>query len=123
MSEAIQLAHTPEKWIAVNGPAPGHPWAVGWNVYDENRERIATVTDGEDAHLIAASPETAAERDRLRAVNADLLAALEEWARLNNIKGLDPAVRRQMKSYAAGLTTEALHKARAAIARAKGDAA
>jgi hypothetical protein len=37
-----------------------------------------------NARLIAAAPETAAERDRLRHVNADLLAALRElseWMR------------------------------------------
>ncbi len=32
----------------------------------------------DDWQLIAAAPETAAERDRLREVNAELLAALEE---------------------------------------------
>ena len=35
-----------------------------------------SVTGKADALLIAAAPETAAERDRLREVNADLLAAL-----------------------------------------------
>jgi hypothetical protein len=33
-----------------------------------------------NARLIAAAPETAAERDRLKAVNADLLAALKDIA-------------------------------------------
>ena len=36
---------------------------------------VAYAFDDEDAALIAAAPETAAERDRLKAINADLLAA------------------------------------------------
>ena len=34
------------------------------------------------ALLIAAAPETAAERDRLRAINAELLAALIKWSEI-----------------------------------------
>lgn len=44
--------------------------------------RIAVCCDvpasKENAHLFAAAPETAAERDRLREVNAELLAALKD---------------------------------------------
>mgnify|MGYP001600786596 CR=1 FL=1 len=52
------------------------------------------------------------ELARLRAVNADLLAALEEWWRLDCIKGLNPSIRKTMKRHAGTLT-------RAAIARAR----
>lgn len=41
-------------------------------VYGNNPQHMEA-----NARLIAAAPETAAERDRLKAVNADLLAALE----------------------------------------------
>ena len=39
------------------------------------------IEDLDDARLIAAAPETAAERDRLKAVNAQLLEALEKIAK------------------------------------------
>jgi mono/diheme cytochrome c family protein len=38
---------------------------------------VAKVRWEQDARLIAAAPETAAERDRLRKVNAELLAAIK----------------------------------------------
>jgi hypothetical protein len=56
--------------------------------------RIAVCCDvpgiKENAHLFAAAPETAAERDRLREVNAELLAALKTLR-----KGLTIACRQE----------------------------
>jgi len=71
---------------------PG-PWIIDWNisrldVFSADAAtlvatiRRSTLSAGLDdvakanARLIAAAPETAAERDRLREVNAELLAAL-----------------------------------------------
>ena len=81
---------------------PG-PWHIDWNrgmapriigVYAPGQTReIADVRfhNGSDdphvhanARLIAAAPETAAERDRLKALNADLLTALRNMTALAN---------------------------------------
>lgn len=76
-------------------------------------ERSAAETEA-NAHLIAAAPELLAERDRLREVNAALLAALER-------------VEREWVNPYDGGTFEngelpAMDQARAAIAKAKGGA-
>ena len=52
------------------------------------------------------------EIKRLKATVAELVAALEEWQRLNNTKGLDPSIRRKMKLQAANLSHAALAKAK-----------
>ena len=75
--------HTPGQWTVLSGGAGS--WTLsgpegeviaqrpGWpHRADESRA---------NARLIAAAPETAAERDRLREVNADLLAACREVLR------------------------------------------
>lgn len=55
-----------EIWVAsVNGP---HDGSDGFPTADECKANAA---------LIAAAPETAEERDKLREINAELLAALE----------------------------------------------
>ena len=61
--------HTP--WEAV-------PFAGAWAVRDSRNSPIVSGLSESTARLIAASPATAAERDRLREVNADLLAALRK---------------------------------------------
>ena len=68
--------------------------------------------DKANAHLIAAAPETAAERDRLKAINTELLAALEYYAGQNIVIGhiIEGKI---VASDAHG------HRARAAIAKAK----
>lgn len=76
--------HTP-----VNAHTPG-PWHITDDNYGRYRD-IYVMAKGRsivrmepwdtmdaDARLIAAAPETAAERDRLKEVNAELLAALKE---------------------------------------------
>ncbi len=88
--------HTPGPWekkydpsthrIEVNAPDDGRcvcfihvPPATGFDVCEAN------------ARLIAAAPETAAERDRLREINAELLAALspllEGWQAFKDSHG------------------------------------
>jgi hypothetical protein len=59
-----------------------------------------------NARLIAAAPETAAERDRLKEVNAELLAALKAML---NVRGCGTA-----------LDCSVCNSARAAIAKAEG---
>ena len=71
-----------------------------------------SVTGKADALLIAAAPETAAERDRLREVNADLLAALRVMvATVDRAKG-------QPVTFHEGMSGCSVTKARAAIAKA-----
>ena len=110
------MAHTPGPWtakfgtnngwdvVAANAKIAIEPWSDGMDG-DWNKTSIA------NARLIAAAPETAAERDRLRAVNADLLAALNGMITLFNESG-------------DVIETDAGHRlcdaARAAIARAEG---
>ena len=76
-----QSDHTPGPWFTDPSRA----------VYANSSDRVIKVADTRaaaddgitiseakaNARLIAACPETAAERDQLREVNADLLAALE----------------------------------------------
>lgn len=121
MTTETKAQHTPGPWYTrfcrrAGGKSTweirhdaGHQWHVA-DVYG--------ISDGEktyghgfaeaNARLIAAAPETAAERDRLREVNAELVAALESALKSLEIDGPDSA--------AAVLRTDA----RAAIAKAKG---
>ena len=76
--------HTPGPWTTE------HNAPFVWGIYGPDNNWIAqTLPKSDDgsadspdqveanARLIAAAPETAAERDRLREINAELLAALE----------------------------------------------
>ena len=66
-----------------------------------------------NARLIAAAPETAAECNRLREINAELLAAVKEiWATCDPAEGNAKADERAYDSF---------QIARAAIARAEGE--
>ena len=72
-----------------HGPHTPGPWQAtrvnGGITIGSKGERVAWLADIHGAHkrqeaharLIAAAPETAQERDRLRAVNAELVEALE----------------------------------------------
>jgi len=83
--------HTPGPWFVEmpNWQTP-HVWinAVGSSGvakietcdYGDGKGERITDEDLANARLIAAAPETAAERDRLREVNAELLAALRPLA-------------------------------------------
>jgi len=80
-------------------------------IYTQSGNIIAGIFINDDseanARLIAAAPETAAERDQLREVNADLLAALE-------------AVNSAFISGDGAEMQGAIRQARAAIEKAKG---
>jgi len=73
---------TNKKWIA-------QPDSDGyWEVIEKGEESDLLVVDlasEEDALLIAAAPETAIERDQLKAINAELVYALEEYQLANPI--------------------------------------
>ena len=100
-----QATHTPGPWTYTRNPENTR------FVIDSEPGRALAVTAGfecdneANARLIAAAPETAAERDRLKEINAELLEALE-WA-------LDVIEYNQLKVDDA--------KARTAIAKARGD--
>lgn len=71
---------------------------------------IAECETEDDARLIAAAPETAAERDSLKEINAELLAALT-------------SLRDAFIGTSVEVQADAMRAARAAIAKAKGGAA
>lgn len=84
--------HTPGPWTYESLISPKNE---GKLVIKNGAEYIATVdaVEGDEKNtangrLIAAAPETAAERDRLKEVNAELLAALKK------IVAENPCVRR-----------------------------
>jgi hypothetical protein len=85
---------------------------------DKQAEREA------NARLIAAAPETAAERDRLKALNAELLEVLrltaDQALRCEIPEGYGPEFRSE--EWDAGYDA-AISSARAAISKAKGGAA
>ncbi len=110
------------------------PWRAhrinGGITINHKGERIAWIADihgdhrtqDEHAALIAAAPETAAERDRLKSVNAELLKRLNEL-----VDAIDGAVL-ELNSLEIGghddiplhpWHEEWLHHTRAAIAKAK----
>lgn len=76
--------HTPGPWVLKRRAKPFHGVA---NIRDSAGRRICSFTAHRNhagycnaeheanARLIAAAPETAAERDRLKAINAELLEA------------------------------------------------
>ena len=73
--------HTPGRWTMDKCP-DAHGFSTirpsdGSINGDTDAQPIATVYRPDHALLIATAPETAAERDRLRAVNAAMLAALK----------------------------------------------
>ena len=67
--------HTPGPWVP--GPYGDVEWSEGiiCNVLPTPKDRSVRAAN---ARLIAAAPETAAERDRLKESNSDLLAALKQ---------------------------------------------
>ena len=77
---------------------------------DEYHSRIARIYAWR-GHIFAAAPETAAERDRLKALNAELLAALKHLDDVANEPNGHP------HGWDAAMV-EASDKARAAIAKA-----
>lgn len=108
-------APTPGPWHATLGQTT--PLGEIWHVDREGETMgfIATLwseagASEANARLVAAAPETAAERDRLREVNAEMLKALKYWAPL--IAGHFEGTSDEMD--------ERVDALRAAIARAEG---
>lgn len=106
--------HTPGKWVACGSESNLATW-----VEDGTGKRVCTMRQCEDdwanAELIASAPALLAERDKLRQVNADLLAALIECADLLNAVA-DPGGEKGDYGFDCN---DALKTARAAIARAE----
>lgn len=73
---------TNKKWIA-QSDSDGY-----WEVLEKGEKSdllVADLASEEDALLIAAAPETAIERDQLKAINAELVYALKEYQLVNPI--------------------------------------
>ena len=110
-----QPINTPGPWVvrSSSNPNNGSDWRDIVSIAPGHL--FSPVYVGEamefDAALIAAAPETAAERDHLRQVNADLLAAL-------NTIAYDPIGPADASD--AYVLNECVRVARAAIARATG---
>ena len=70
--------HTPGPWHVNGSEITPAIW-----VEESDGKRICTIKpseqDASNARLIAAAPETAAERDRLRAVNAELVKVVQAY--------------------------------------------
>lgn len=79
---------------------------------NDTGKTVARTDTAERARLIAAAPETAAERDRLREINAEMLEVLE--ALLEEADQMGGSVRR--------VTRYEVDRARAAIRKARGEA-
>lgn len=105
---------TPSAAVAGHTAGPWR-WTTFGQLYNGNGDAVLTahcahLTDdfasSADAALIAQAPDLLAERDRLKAVNAELLAALEQMVRYDDLSEAEqqPAVER----------------ARAALLRARG---
>ena len=79
MQPAETSKHTPGPWRIRQSYAD----QTYTHVYSDTDDRIACTRSEANARLIAAAPETAAERDRLKEINAELLAALETLVKLH----------------------------------------
>jgi hypothetical protein len=110
----MSAQHTPGPWAVVQRFSVAQDFDGGIAVADV--VRLPSRAEAEaNARLIAAAPETAAERDQLRALNADMLAALREY---------DAYMSRFYRDTDGGPMSEpnraSWKAARAAIARAEG---
>lgn len=123
-----EAKHTPGPWTVAESFTPGYRKcpAIQANepksgemfelcvIFGEDDDAVATPMAQANARLIAAAPETAAERDRLREVNADMLAAL---------KGLRPIIEAAESNASGNLewprVSARINAARAAIAKAE----
>lgn len=115
--------HTPGPWAVHKNKGEAVPYAIR----DKGTFLIgeiygSTIGDPDEvlanARLIAAAPETAAERDHLKVINAMLLEALERLA--------NAALDCQMRGYSernATVLRKYEDEARAAIRAAKGESA
>ena len=109
--------HTPGRWTMDKCP-DAHGFSTirpsdGSINGDTDAQPIATVYRPDHALLIATAPETAAERDRLRAVNADLLALLGDVVSADQFYMHDVSRSTYLREIA--------FKARTALAKEKGE--
>ena len=110
------VKHSPEPWN-VDVPPEG-----GVVVCDANGAVLLRFEDyfdeavlDEDALLVAAAPKTAAERDRLKAVNAEMLAALKAV-----IESMESPYGEERQRLNDAMANVADKKVRAAIAKVEG---
>ena len=99
----MNKTHTPGPWWFTATEEEGYYVACAGD------KELTNLISREDARLIAAAPETAAERDRLRTINSELVDAIEGVLH-HEIYGTST-------SYPA-----ALQHCRAVLARARGTA-
>ena len=103
---------TPEGYISTDAYGfvqiytPFREHAFGPNASDPNHEEFEIAAA--NARLIAAAPDTAAERDRLKAVNAKLLAAIA--ALLNGIQHWNDTTKTERLESAAAQAREVIAK-------------
>ena len=115
IAKAARPAHTPGYTEPAARPLRAIAGKASWGLYDDHGRRIATISNkiaNQEAYAVAlaAAPETAAERDRLKAVNADLIALMEEATQPGGLGAYEFLGPDGWKA-----------RARAAIARAKGE--
>jgi len=120
--ETIETKHTPGPWI-VRMTASGNPFiyddATGKNIAGVAGTRPGIDADESQANaaLIAQAPDLLAERDKLAAINAELVAALEDASFLLAKIGKFPGDLLQFM----GSIIRSVQDARAALAKAKGE--
>ena len=83
--------HTPGPWVLcydgqIDGPDGRTICRFTWDSFKGFND---SPTEKANARLIAAAPETAAERDRLKEINAELLALLKQLHGLVEFAGSD----------------------------------
>ena len=116
----MNAKHTPKPWRVADITPDDHAAAVITNFPEGHDDPLYLVAvygqqSAADARLIAAAPETAAERDRLKQINAELLAALEECI-------TDAAATCHRNAKYQRMRSEYINQvARAAIAKARGE--
>lgn len=109
---------TPGPWIARQQFNVGNmPFNPLWGVYIQQEKGLDTVYEQvaencieEHAHLFATAPKTAAERDRLSEINADLLEALKAC-----IRSADSDHNTEADSYWRNVSVEVIEQARTVI--------
>lgn len=101
--------HTPGPWRVMKAnPSLVLGGALGYLVANCQNGRKSNDEDEANARLIAAAPETASERDRLKEINAELLAALQKV--LHHIPVNDADVMWAARSAIAKATGQALQE-------------
>jgi len=115
--------------------SPGPWWFTateeeGYYVAGAGDKELTNLISREDARLIAAAPETAAERDRLRTLNDGLVVALDQTRQKSKMvqainSELVDAIEGVLHHQIYGTSTRyraALQHCRAVLARARGTA-